>query len=136
MLKGKDHKKTQKPIKFLESSDSDDSNVVEYQGSTYADFEASERTLRTDVPNTKIQGNRDDTTKEKSAAKRMKLENSPIEDFYMDDVGCDGIKSDPPTEDFYGEQDFVTKFSGKQGGGGRSITNNLAIHGLKVHKRI
>ncbi len=42
------------------------------------DFELSERTLRTHVPGTNIQGKHDDTTKERYSAKRMKQEDSPI----------------------------------------------------------
>jgi hypothetical protein len=66
----------------------------------------------------------------------MKLENSSSDDFFMDDVRYDEVKSDPPTDNFYGEQDFVTKIIGNKGKKGRSVTNNLAIHGLKVPERI
>jgi hypothetical protein len=46
--------KPQKSSLLHESSDSDDSDVVEYQGSTSMDFEPSERTLRKHVPGTNI----------------------------------------------------------------------------------
>ncbi len=45
------------------------------------DFEPSERTLRKHVPGTNIQGKCHDTTKEGSPAKRMKQEDSPMEDL-------------------------------------------------------
>jgi hypothetical protein len=75
-----------------ESSDSEDSDVVEYQRSTHIDFEPSERTLRKHVPGTNIQGKCHDTTKERSSAKRMKQEDSPIEDFYQGYVEQDSMK--------------------------------------------
>jgi hypothetical protein len=48
----------------------------------------------------------------RSSAKRMKQEDSPIEDFYQCCVECADIKLDLPFEDFNGEQDSMKKISG------------------------
>jgi hypothetical protein len=63
------HRATQKTINSDESK-------VRYDRSTYEDFEASNRTLRTHVPKAKIQGHHDKTIKEKSSAKKIKLDNT------------------------------------------------------------
>jgi hypothetical protein len=110
-----------------ESSDSDDSDVVEYQGSTYIDFEPSERTLRKHVPGTNIQGKCHDTTKERSSAKMLKQEDSPTEDFYQGYVECADEKIDVSIEDFYGEQDFMKRISGKRGKNLHEDTTNSPI---------
>jgi hypothetical protein len=60
--------KPQKVTKFLEPSDSSDSYAVEYQGSTYTDYEPSDRTLRAHAP--KIQVHREDTIKENLLQRR------------------------------------------------------------------
>jgi hypothetical protein len=83
--------------------------------STYMAFDPSERTLRTHVPKTSIQGKCDDATKERYSAKRMKHEVSPIEDFYKGSVEYTDVKIDLPTEDFYGEQDSMKKIVEKKG---------------------
>jgi hypothetical protein len=92
--------KAQQLSQFHASSDTDDSNVNKYVGITYMDFEPSERTLRIHFPGTNIQSKSNDTTKESYSAKRMKQEDSPIEDFYKGYVECSYLKIDLPAEDF------------------------------------
>jgi hypothetical protein len=65
---------------------------------------------RRHVPGKNIQGKHHDTTKETSA-KRMKQEDSPIEDFYQVYVECADVKIDLPIEDFHGKQDSIKKTS-------------------------
>jgi hypothetical protein len=67
------------------------------------------------VPSTNIQGKCHETTEEKSSAKRMKQEITPIKDFYQGYVECTDVKIDLPIEDFYGEQDSIKKLSVKKG---------------------
>ncbi len=75
--------KAQQSICLHESSDSDDSDVMEYQV-----IVPSDRALRKHVPATNIQDKHQETTKEKSSAKRIKQEENPIEDFYQGYVEC------------------------------------------------
>jgi hypothetical protein len=68
-------------------SESDMSEAEKNPSNPYLHYEPSERTLRTHVAKTKVQGRRGDTVKEQTSAKKMKLYgNFKEETFFMDDI--------------------------------------------------